>query len=536
MSGPLSKTFAVLTASDSAEAVDLLLAALASRYEAICLPAALSLTERNGLNGQREVLRRLPKLPTSVQLALQARSERFDGLLRQLLLHGDAEQCAEGFNGVRWLRAVDQIPSLTELMCRANSPHLDGAEQCLRDLVALLEDDLRGTSVTDAARNTVIARRDRALIHLEQALAKYDSLVVKDALLEGILILAPPLHSAVKKVLWNGPAECRERAGKMLLSSRHPKIMRQVLESLRQRYPHPKAFEAVRLRTDVEFLCELFRFCSAKSNSALDQNLKQIERLAWLETDDPPFAVIPPALQPGMLSFVFATKVPQDDKAKTQDWLLRNGGPEGRMAAAEQAALVDENVLQSVLVDSLDAEDEHVQAWAVTQLRQHAVPEAFALLLQRLDSPSAEVRAAVRDELSGFNLELVMGLLDSLDAATALRVGELLRKIDPQVCAKLQRDILSALRSKRLRAAQAAVKLGYQRQLLQPLLSLARDSDVLVRRAVAELLGTVHEPDVLPVLETLANDAHARVREAAAHSLIAWQQETAGQLDPLLIP
>jgi hypothetical protein len=534
VSGPLAKTFAVLTASSSLEASELLLAALDSCYEAICLPAALALTERNGLHGQREVLSRFPRLPSAVQQALQNRSEQFDGCLRQMLLHGDATQCREGMNGVRWLRSVNQIPQLIELMCRAHFPHLESAEQCLRDLVTLLEDDLRSTSVADAGRTIVMSRRDRALLLLEQALGRYDQLVVKEPLIESILILGPPQHAAVKKVLWTGPLDCRERAGRLLLSSRHPKIMRQALESLKQTYPHPKAFEAVRTRTDVEFLCELFRFCSVKVSGTLAQNLRQIERVEWLEADEAPFPLIPQSLQPALLSFVFHTKVPTEQKARTQDWLLRNGGPEGRMAAAEQAALIDENVLQSVLVDSLDAEDEHVQAWAVTQLRQHAVPEAIALLIQRLDSPSAEVRAAARDELSGFNLELVLGLLDSLDAATARHVGELLRKIDLQVCAKLQRDLLSGIRPKRMRAAQAVVKLGYHRQLLQPLLSLAKDGDALLRRGIAELLGSLAEPEVLPVLESLANDPHPRVREAAAHSLIAWQKQAAQRLDPLL--
>jgi HEAT repeat protein len=237
-----------------------------------------------------------------------------------------------------------------------------------------------------------------------------------------------------------------------------------------------------------------------------------------------------------MLSWVYATKVSPEVKSLVQDWLLRHGGPEGRMAATERAALVDEDVIQDVLVESLDAADEHVQAWAITQLRDHAVPEAFALLLERLDSPSPEVRAAVRSELSDFNLERVLGLLDELDAATALRVGELVRKIDDQACAKLQHDLRHAIRPKRIRAAYAIVKLGCQHELLQPLLELAGDSDFLIRRTMAEVLGGVMEPEVGPVLDRLARDSHPRVQDAAARALAQWQEQSADYLQPLLVP
>lgn len=537
MAGPLSKTFGVLAASDSAEAADLLIAGLESAFEPISLAAAAALLDRDELSGQREILARFGRLPVGVKQSLQAKAERFDGVLRQMLIQGSDDQRREGLEAVRWLHAVDQIPQLIQLMCRDDYPEIHLAASCLIDLVNLVEEDVRQTSVTDSARNLILGRRDRALMHLDQAITqRYESLLVKDPVIEAILILGPAQHNTVKKVLWQAAADCRERAGRMLLTSSHPKIMRQVLESLKQSYPHPKAFEAVSTRTDIEFLCEVISTAHAKSTPVLVKNLKQIERLHWLESLQPPFDLIPASLQPAMLSLVYATKVSPELKSLVQDWLLRHGGPEGRMAAAERAALVDEDVIQDVLVESLDAADEHVQAWAISQLRGHAVPETFALLLERLDSPSPEVRAAVRSELSDFNLERVLGLLDELDTATALRVGELVRKIDDQAGVKLQHDLRHAIRPKRIRAAQAIIKLGFQRELLQPLLELAGDPDFLIRRTMAEVLGAVMEPEVGPVLDRLAHDSHPRVQDAAVRALAQWQQQSTNYLQPLLVP
>lgn len=534
MSGPLTKTLEVLSKSASPEANSVLWAGVDSTYEQVVLPCVLVLFDREGTKGQREVLSRFPRLPSTVQQALRSRAEQFEELFKKLLTSSTSEQCLEGLNGVKWLLAVDQIPRLTDLLCRSDSAMLDATTECLHELVVLLEEELRATSIAEIARSTLTARRDRALAHLEAAIKKYEDLAVKDPVVESILILGPLLHPAVKFLLWHAPPDCRERAGKLLMTSRNPKVIRQVLDSMRQSYPHPKAFEAIRLRTDVEFLCELFRYCSNKATPLLEQNLKQIHHLAWLTEIHPPWDLIPPALQPAMLSFVLSTKVTPDLKAKTQDWLLRHGGPEGRMAAAEHAAMMDENALQDVLVDSLNAEDEHVQAWAVSQLRHHAVPEAFSLLLERLDSPSLEVQAAAREELSDFNLDRALNLLDSLDATTALRVGELVRKLDAEAPGKLEKELLGTIRPRRIRAAVAIVRLGFHDLLLPPLLALVNDSDEMVRRMLAALLVSVLDPDVLPALEQLANDSHPRVREAALQALNVWQKNSALQMDPML--
>lgn len=537
MTGPLTKTFGVLAASDSAEAGDLLIAGLESAFEPISLAAAAALLDRDELSGQREILTRFGRLPLGVKQSLQAKAERFDAVLRQMLIQGSDDQRHEGLEAVRWLHAVDQIPQLVQLLCRDDLPETGTVAACLIDVVNLVEEDVRQTSVTDSSRNLILTRRDRALMHLDQAISqRYEPLQAKDAVIEAILILGPSQHNTVKKVLWQAAADCRERAGRMLLTSSHPKIMRQVLESLKQSYPHPKAFEAVSTRTDIEFLCEFIGMAHAKSTPTLVKNLKQIDHLNWLECPRPPFELIPPALQPAMLSLVYATKVSPEHKSLAQDWLLHHGGPEGRMAAAERAAHVDEDVIQDVLVESLDAADEHVQAWAIGQLRDHAVPETFALLLERLDSPSPEVRAAVRSELSDFNLERVFGLLEQLDAATASRVGEIVRKIDGQACEKLAHDLRHAIRPKRIRAAHAIIKLGFQKELLPPLLELAGDPDFLIRRTMAEVLGTVMEPEVGPVLDRLAHDSHPRVQDAAARALAQWQQQSSDYLQPLLVP
>lgn len=535
MQGPFAVTLNVLTGTTSPDAVGLLAEGMDSSRESISLASALALLDRHGGQGLCEILRRFPQRSPAFRQTLQVQSDKFNPILRQALVQGTSEQRLEALDGVLALHAVDQIPQLVQLLTREDLPELDAVADCLRNLVSLVDEELRATSVTDASRSAVTARRDKALTHLDQALSKLDAICNKDVIVEAVLSLGPSSHPAVRKVLWQASADCRERTGRLLLTSTHPKVMQQVIDALKQSYPHPKAFEAVKSRTDVEFLCELLRSVTEKSNAMFAQNLKQVDRLAWLESAEPPFELIPQPLQPALLTLVLMTKVSDEQKALLQDWLLCHGGPAGRMAAAERAAVLDENVMQNVLIDSLDAEDEQVQAWAVTQLRQHAVPEAFAMLIQRLDSPSASVRAAVRAELSDFNLDRVLGLVDALDSATALRVGEILRKIDDQTVAKLDRELVHGIRPKRIRAAWAIVKLGFTRDLMPQLLGLSDDEDFMLRRTLAELLGSILSSEVLPTLDRLQQDAHPRVRDAAVSSIARWEQQSAERVDPLLV-
>ncbi len=534
MSGPLSKTFAVLAASPADEAHEVLAAALVSSDESISRLAALALADRTGMRGQLEVLNRLTQLSPAVLATLRAGSEKFDPALRQML-HGPAEQQQTALTAVTWLRATEQIPQLIQLLQQTGLPAPAPVIDTLRTVVTQLEDEFRNVSVNDADRARIVARRDQALRDLDRALDHFDSLTAQDEIIESILILGPHHHPVVRRVLWHASADCRERAGNLLLTSRHPQVMQHNFESFRDPYPHPKAFEAVIKRADPEFLCELCRTFSQRANSAFEQNLKQIEHLSWLESSDPPLAFIPPPLQPALLGFVHSTKIAKERKAEVQDWLLRHGGPAGRMAAAERAGQQSQGVIREVLVESLDSEDEHIQAWAVTQLRQRAVPETFSLLLQRLNSPSAEVRQAVREELSDFNTERVLAMVSSLDAATGARAGALLRQIDDGAISKLQYELHSAVRARRIRAAQAAVKLGYQHDLWQELITLTDDADTLVRSTAAEVLASVREPAALAALETLAGDQQPRVRDAAHAALISWQRLSSQEFDSQLI-
>jgi HEAT repeat protein len=180
--------------------------------------------------------------------------------------------------------------------------------------------------------------------------------------------------------------------------------------------------------------------------------------------------------------------------------------------------LKDEKV-QEVVLQGLDSTEPDVQAWATSQLRAWSIPNAMEMLVERLDSPLPEVRQAARAELAGFDVHRVLDIFDQLDSRMQTAVSRLVRKIDPQTPQKLKGEMLTAIRSKRIRAARAARAMNLHVEVADALLAMARDSDNLVRRTAAEVLGKVHSREAIEMLLELTSDSSPRVREAAVAAL-----------------
>src|SRR5258708_26834909 len=97
--------------------------------------------------------------------------------------------------------------------------------------------------------------------------------------------------------------------------------------------------------------------------------------------------------------------------------------------------------------------------------------------------------------------------------------GQLVQKMDRQTQHKLKAEMLTAIRSKRIRAARAALVMNLHVDVADALLAMARDSDNLVRRTAAEVLGNVHSREAIEMLLELTSDGSPRVRGAAAAAL-----------------
>lgn len=521
MSSSFDKTFESLAQTRNPAAVDVLIAALDVPDERIQVAAVEALLKRRASRGIIELVRRVQVLYAAARELVEKNGTDLGPGLRDCLLNDDAELRGNALELVRRCAVYSEVPTLIALLHMQHVPERAVVEEVLAELVNRLYEHLKlgkerddsGSFLQDAERI-----RQQTLATLEVAAYRYPTHRCRQVI-EGLLLLGDPDNLHLKRFLREAVDEVRAIASELLCSSRHPGVMGLVVDSMTQNYPFPAAYAAFERRTDPEFICHLLRHWPRKLTDFQQKNFREIKAAVWLDPEHLQLDLIPAALHRTLIAFLMATGLPQSQKLAVLEWMMRFGSPEGRLAATDVLVDLEDDKVQEVVLEGLDSEEPDVQAWATGQLRNWSIPNAMELLIERLDSPIPEVREAARDELSGFNIYRAIELFDELDARMQVAVGKLVRKIDPETIPKLREQMQNAIRRKRIRAARAALAMKLHLEVVDALLAMARDSDNLVRRTAAEVLGRVPAREAVEMLLELTHDASPRVRDAAAAAL-----------------
>ena len=528
MPDALDRTFSVLTSTSNTHAVDVLIHALNVTDSAIQTRATAALMKRSSTRGHTELIRQLDSLSPDSRQELEKQSARIAEAAKQALLNGDADLRRNGLELVRTAESYKQIPTLLQMLESVHDDLRDEIVQSLHDLINRLYEHSRpdgGESSTEKYLRNAPQVRHHVLTELDRAVSHFERLVYPEDVVESILILGDPDNFAVRKVLLQSRPDCLDVAGDLLVTSRHPGVMQLILDFMSQNYPPDKILEAVERRDDAEFIAHLLRWFPQQLSPIQQKNFRQVESVVWLDVRSASLEIIPGPLQDRLVSFVRATGLPDDRKTEVQKWLVQHGSPEGRLAAAQVLTSLDKQETCGILVGSLHSDDEGVQAWATSQLRKQGVPDAFGLLIERLDSTSAIVRETAQGELESFNLDLMMDLYEQLDPVVCRRAGRLVEKIDPDCLSRLTRHLRDPVRSRRLRAARATLALGLQTKVFPALAAMLADEDAMVRRTAAEVLGHVVTAESFEALLAMRSDPSPRVREAADAAIELLKQQ-----------
>lgn len=520
MPGPISTTFSVLGSTANAHAVELLITALDLPDESIRSAAVSALLERRSMRGIVEVIRRLNSLSQPVRDELRNQGQRVAPAVKQSLLHGDNELQKLALQHVQETGDCEHIGALLELALVDRGEVGECALQILSGLINRLYEFINfGTARPGEAiiRNPSWIRQS-AIAELEKACSNGKHRFGQE-LVELILVLGDGDSAVVRKLLSQSSPECRQLADKAMLESTHPGVMNLILSFMSKNYPPTIALQAVARRKDPEFICHWLRWFPARLSEIQQKNFHQVETVAWIQPRKLSLEFVPAALQKNLVGIVSSLGISAVHKTAVQEWLVRHGSLEGRLAASEVLSQLDERQVENIIYTSLDAEDEQVQAWATSQLRSQHIPEAVTLLLERLDSPLESVREAARNELGSFNLNYILEGYENLSPEAARRAGALIQKIEPDCISKLAAEIASPVLRKRTRAARASLALGLHTKVVAPLLTMLDDTDQLARRIAIEVLSYIPLPEVTASLKMLLDDPSPRVRDDAAKAL-----------------
>lgn len=521
MATPVHKTFELLSKTKNNAAVGVLVACLDIGDEAAQALSVGALFSRGPTNGIVEIIRRNQTLAPPARELVGKNAPQLCRGLRDSLISGDAQLRANALELVRQLKEFSELPTLTRLLEEQAIRDRDAVEVTIFDLVNRLYEHTQFGAEHEESNGFL---RDAQRIR-HQMLATLESSCHRfhvhrcQRVVEGLLVLSDPENIYLKKLFQECSDEVRGIAAELLYSSKHPGVMTLIVASLAQNYPLPATFSAFERRTDPEFICHMLRTWPPRLTTFQQKNLKELRTVAWFEPGQKHLDLVPAALHRNLVAFLMSTGLSQTQKLDVLEWMVRFGSPEGRLGATEVLKELADDGVQVVVLQSLDSKEPDVQAWATSQLRAWSIPNAMEMLVERLDSPIHEVRQAARGELAGFDIYRVLDIFEHLEPRMRIAVGRIVQKIDSQTSHKLKGEMLNAIRSKRIRAARAALVMNLHTEVADALLVMARDSDNLVRRTAAEVLGKVQSREAIEMLLELSNDASPRVRETAVAAL-----------------
>jgi hypothetical protein len=514
MTDPVLKTFEHLATSSNEFALPVLLHALDVADEEIRGHAVAAILRRGQKRGFAELIRRYDTLPDDLRERIDGSATRMREPLREALEKGKPGVRANAIRIIENSASYSQLEALLALVVE-NGELAAPAMQSVQVLVDRLFDELsRGGPGFDGASGRNHARQ-QALAALASAAGRAAATPFLNDLLNCVLVLGEADDPAVRNLLTDGDSAAGHATWQLLEESRHPGVMKLVASLLTNRIAADRLVEIIERRDDPEFVLQLLRLVPDRFSETLRANLQRVSTLAWIDPAEVDFDWVPPGLQGRLVELVSTSDVGQDLILDAQQWVVRNGGVIGRMAAVEALAATQNDAMERAIAEGLLSDDPEVQAWATSQLREHNIPQAFSLLIERLDSPLQPVRDAAREELESFDLYRMLDLYDHLKPHVCRRAGELIRKIDPETLQRLESELRSPLRSRRIRAVHGARAMGLHAEIAPVLLEMLHDDDHTILRAVIDALADLRLPDVRDELQRLRTHESPRIQRAA---------------------
>ena len=529
MPAGLSVTFDVLSRTDNEAAGPVLLAALDSWHASLQEHALAAILKRAHPAGHREVLARLHRMPESWRAVLQRFHSRLLPVFRQALLGGDTQLCTNACRAAVWFREYDLVPTLLAALEEPNHPQADLVAKTLTELVGLLCAELGTLRPLHGGDSPQLVRR-RMLSVLENAVARYGRHQRREVL-EAFAALVNRDNLTLKQVLENPHHAAFVALVDLLARSAQRSILRLLLGFLDDPQAPSAALSVIARRNDLDFVVAMLRKIGREPSAVVAQNLRRMGSIVWARN----FALLEKladAEQHAAVRLLMASAAPRREIFGSIEWLLLNGKPAGRRAAADALAKFHGAEANRLALRALADKDPEVQAKVIAQLRSRGIPGALTRILALVDSPSPVVRAAVRKSLPEFHFDRFLADFDMMDDAMRHSTGSLVKKVDPRCIARLWEEMRSRVRRRRLRALAVARALQLEPKLEEGIIRLLRDEDHMVRAEAAAALAACSTPAARLALTEALDDRSPVVQEAARKALETLGVGTAAASPP----
>ena len=513
----IETTLRALEQSKTPAAQLVLMHALSVEDQTIRDLAARAIVRSGNSLAKTEVIRNINRLSAELIEEIGQDEKSISFPLRQCLQHGDVPSSLKALETIEAARFYQEIPFLLKFLGQASGTAADRAEQALLALVDQLYEDRLKLKLSDPS--AVNKQCEDLLQVLGVELSRFELLKRPRALVEAVLILSFPEHGVAHQLIRESSAESQAVVWDTLMNSKHPGVMNFLIQSMSQKYIHPRKLEIFSRRRDIEFQYAVVSHVPETFSTNQERNYCQLQSLPWLFPSEELWQRFPPHWHGRVLKLVDAIAYQSYQKAEFYESVLKYGSGVGKAGAARNRHLLKPQFFDQIVLESLESPEEGIEAWAVSELRYTDIPDKYRYLVNRLDSSREQVCLEARKALGRFDVQNAIVYCESARPSLGPRIAELLLKINPNACQELSRELASPVRTRRLRAAKAVAFMNLELQVCDALVEMLYDSDAVVRRSIAEILGNVPVQSVISALTLLLEDSNIRVRETAQESL-----------------
>jgi hypothetical protein len=416
-----------------------------------------------------------------------------------------------------WLHQYELVPTLLNVLEEADKEQADLTGKTLLDLVELLYAELSGDAETGSHRDPKVMCK-HVVEGLERSVERFPKHRRREVL-ETFLLLAKPENKTLKGVLNNPHHGAFLVAVDVLSKSTRSGVMGLLLSFLDDPQPPPAALSTISNRVDLQFVSRFLHRIGRPLSPTAAKNAKRLRSVAWLKDFEPLLKDLDEEAQCGAISLVTHSGIPKLQSFDMVKSVLFEGRPEGRREAAKAIAEFPGSEANAAAIKALEDSDTQVQANIIGHIRSRGIPGIMSVLVKKVGSDSPLVREAVRAEMPEFSFKRYVASFDMLDDQARINSGTLVRKIDSQAATLLREEMKSPMRSRRLKSIAIAEAMDIVSQLEDALITLASDSDHLVRLEAMNALGQCHGWMSRQVLENSLSDRSIPVREAAKQAL-----------------
>ncbi|NQU21320.1 MAG: HEAT repeat domain-containing protein, partial [Candidatus Nealsonbacteria bacterium] len=362
------------------------------------------------------------------------------------------------------------------------------------------------------------AVRVRITAGLEEAVRKFHQ-HQQPEVVEALLLVAKQTNASLRRLLQSPGDAAHQAIRDVMANSSSGGVIRLLLGFMEDARMPTTVLSAISNRRDEKFVGHLLRKIGPRPSSAVAETLRRFTEIAWAQPEDPLFAELDEEAQQGAVGMLVHSSADRAHVLEMLGYLLSEGNPGGRRAAAAALADFPGPEANRMVVMALNDEDPQVRAHLIPQLRQRKIPGVFSLLVHMIDTDDESVLKALRKAMPEFSLEQFMANYDGMDEKLRPMAAQVVKQIDRGVRKKIAAILEGPSPVRRRRAIGAATEMGLVDGMESVIAGLLSDDDHMVRVMAARALADSKSVPSWEALRDAMFDRSILVKEAAEKSL-----------------